>query len=84
MHFGLQFPQHISILNFANENDKIVCRFSVSGNHKRTLMEVSPSNKDVKFEGITILQFNDDNKCIKRWNQADFLDLVYQTGAMNQ
>ncbi len=40
-------------------------------------MGIPPSNKDVKFGGITILQFNDDNKCIKRWNQGDFLGLMH-------
>ncbi|MBA2266827.1 MAG: ester cyclase [Nitrosopumilus sp.] len=65
--FWSAFPgSQLSIEDIVKENNKIVSRYSISGNHKGTLMGIPPSNKDVKFGGITILQFNDDNKCIKR------------------
>jgi predicted ester cyclase len=47
-------------------------------------MRIPPSNKCVQFEGITILKFNENNKYIKRWNQADFLGLMYQIGAIKR
>jgi predicted ester cyclase len=40
---------------------RLVCRFMVmvTGKHTGTLMGIPPSNKDVQFNGITILQFNE-------------------------
>jgi len=81
--FWSAFPDsQISILEIEKENNKIVCRFSVTGNHRGTSMDIQATNKDIKLEGITILQSNDDNKCIKRWNQADSLGSMYQISAI--
>lgn len=74
----------ITIDDVIEKDDKLVCRFTVTGKHSGTLMGIPPSNKDVKFDGITILQFDENNKCTKRWNQADFLGLMYQIGAIKQ
>ncbi len=46
----------ISILDIVKENNKIVCRFSVTGNHRGTLMGNHATNKDVKFDRIKLLQ----------------------------
>lgn len=74
----------ITIDDVIEKDDKLVCRFTVTGKHTGTLMGIPPSNKDVQFDGITILQFDENDKCIKRWNQADFLGLMYQIGAIKQ
>lgn len=74
----------ITVDDIIENDDKVVCRFTLKGNHSGTLMGIPPSKKDVQFEGITILQFDENNKCIKRWNQADFLGLMYQIGAIKQ
>jgi predicted ester cyclase len=74
----------IIIDDLIEKDDKLVCRFTVTGKHTGTLMGIPPSNKDVQFNGITILQFNENDKCTQRWNQADFLSLMYQIGAIKQ
>lgn len=74
----------IIIDDVIEKDDKLVCRFTVKGNHSGTLMGIPPSNKDVQIEGITIMQFDENNKCTKRWNQADFLGLMHQIGAIKQ
>ena len=74
----------ITIDDVIEKDDKLVCRFTVTGKHLGNLMGIPPSNKDVQFDGITILQFDENNKCTKRWNQADFLGLMYQIGAIKQ
>ena len=78
------FASQITVDDIIENDDKVVCRFTLKGNHSGTLMGIPPSKKDVQFEGITILQFDENNKCIKRWNQADFLGLMYQIGAIKQ
>ena len=74
----------ITIDDVIEKDDKLVCRFTVKGNHSGTLMGIPPSNKNVQIEGITILQFDENNKCTRRWNQADFLGLMYQIRAIKQ
>lgn len=74
----------IIIDDVIEKDDKLVCRFTVKGNHSGTLMGIPPSNKDVQIEGITIMQFDENNKCTKHWNQADFLGLMHQIGAIKQ
>ena len=49
----------ILIDDLIEKDDKLVCRFMVTGKHNGTLMGIPPSNKDVQFNGITILQFNE-------------------------
>jgi steroid delta-isomerase-like uncharacterized protein len=83
--FWLSFPgSQIAIDDIIEKDEKVVCRFTVTGKHTGALMGIPPSNKDIQIEGITILQFNENSKCIKRWNQADFLGLMYQIGAIKQ
>ena len=56
----------LTIDDVIEKDDKLVCRFTVTGKHTGTLMGIPPSNKDVQFDGITILQFDENDKCIKR------------------
>ena len=74
----------ITINDVIEKDDKLVRRYTVKGKHTGTLLGIPQSSKDIQFDGITILQFNEDNKCIKRWNQADFLQLMHQIVAIKQ
>lgn len=71
----------ISIDDLLAEGDQVVCRFTLRGTHRGELMGVPGTGKDVEIAGITILRFA-DGKCVERWNQADFLGLLRQIGAV--
>jgi predicted ester cyclase len=82
--FWSAFPgSKLTVEEILSEGDKIAFRFIVAGRHMGTLMGIPSTNRDIKVEGITIMQYNENNKCIRRWNQADFLGLMQQLGAMN-
>jgi hypothetical protein len=51
----------IMIDDLIEKDDKLVCRFLVTGKHTRTFIGIPPSDKDVQFNGITILQFNEND-----------------------
>lgn len=80
--FFMAFPgSRLTIEDVVTEDDKVVCRFSLTGTHQGNFMGIPPTRKEVSFNGITILQFK-AGKCMERWSQADFLSLLQQLGAI--
>ena len=61
--------------------DKITCRFALSGRHGGPFQGLPPTGRDFSVPGITILRMSGD-RCVERWNQADFLSLMQQLGAI--
>jgi steroid delta-isomerase-like uncharacterized protein len=62
-------------------DDRIACRFVVSGVHRGPFQGVPATHKPFSLPGITILRFA-DGRCVERWSQADFLSLLQQLGVM--
>jgi steroid delta-isomerase-like uncharacterized protein len=62
-------------------DDKVVCRFVISGSHEGPFQGMPPTHRRFSLPGITILQFA-DGRCVERWSQADFLSLLQQLGAL--
>jgi steroid delta-isomerase-like uncharacterized protein len=80
--FFMAFPgSRLTIEDVVTEDDKVVCRFSLTATHQGNFMGIPPTGKEVGFAGITILQFK-AGKCMERWSQADFLSLLQQLGAI--
>ena len=80
--FHRAFPDtQILVEDLFTRADKLACRFTVSGTHKAEFMGISATDKFIKFTGITILKFI-AGKCTERWNQADFLGMLQQLGAI--
>jgi steroid delta-isomerase-like uncharacterized protein len=76
------FPDtQILVEDLFTRADKLACRFTVSGTHKAEFIGIPATDKFIKFTGITILKFF-DGKCTERWNQADFLGMLQQLGAI--
>lgn len=71
----------ITIDGTVAEGDQVACRFTLRGTHRGELMGVPASGKEVTVPGITILRFA-GGTCIERWNQADFLGMLQQIGAI--
>jgi predicted ester cyclase len=65
---------------FSHDN-KVACRFSLTGTNTGSFMGVPPTGKEVHMDGMTIIAFR-DGKCVERWSQADFLGLLQQLGAL--
>lgn len=68
---------NVTIGDIVKDNDKITCRYTTRGTHKGELMGIPPSNKSIKFSGITLLHFK-NGKCVERWTQADFQGMLKQ------
>ncbi len=58
-------------------DDKVVCRFTMTGTHHGEFLGVPPTGKAITSPGITILRFV-NGKCVERWSQADFLGVLKQ------
>ncbi len=63
------------------EGDTLVARFRLDGVHAGNLMGIPASGKSVSIAGITIMRFA-NGRCVERWNQADFLGMLQQIGAI--
>ena len=58
-------------------DDKVVCRFTLTGTHRGDFLGVAATGKPISASGITILRFA-SGKCVERWSQADFLGVLNQ------
>jgi predicted ester cyclase len=59
------------------EGNKVVCRYNLAGTHKGEFMDLHPTNKQFKVNGMTVFSFR-DAKVIERWNLVDMMSLMEQ------
>src|SRR4051812_15877731 len=59
------------------EGNKAVGRYNLAGKHKGKFMDLQPTNKQFKVNGMTIFSFH-DSKCVERWNLVDMNSLMEQ------
>ena len=59
------------------EENKVVCRYVLFGTHRGKFLEISPTNKTFRVNGMTIFYFK-DRKCVQRWNLVDMISLMEQ------
>jgi steroid delta-isomerase-like uncharacterized protein len=59
------------------EENKVVCRYVLFGTHKGEFLEMPPTNKTFRVNGMTIFYFK-DRKCVQRWNLVDMTTLMEQ------
>jgi predicted ester cyclase len=72
------FPDiRITFEDIIVEGNKVVCRYNLTGTHKGDFMDLRPTNKQFKVNGMTIFSFR-DTKCIERWNLVDMISLIEQ------
>jgi predicted ester cyclase len=57
--------------------NKAVGRYNLAGTHKGKFMDLQPTNKQFKVNGMTVFSFL-DSKCIERWNLVDMNSLMEQ------
>jgi predicted ester cyclase len=59
------------------EGNKVVCRYNLAGTHKGEFMDLQPTNKQFRVNGMTVFSFR-DGKVIERWNLVDMMSLMEQ------
>ena len=80
--FWAGFPDaQLTVADIIAEADLVACRYILRATHRGEFNGIPATGRAIQFEGITILRF-DNGRCIERWNQADFLSLLQQIGAM--
>ena len=57
------------------EGNKVACRYNLTGTHKGEFMNLQPTNKQFRVNGMTVFSFH-DTKCIERWNLVDMMSLM--------
>jgi steroid delta-isomerase-like uncharacterized protein len=63
------------------EREKLVVRYTFRGTHRGELLGVPASGAEVAMSGMTMLAFR-DGRVVERWQNADFLGLMTQIGAI--
>ena len=59
------------------EGNKVACRYYLTGTHKGEFMDLQPTDKQFRVNGMTVFSFH-DAKCIERWNLVDMMSLMEQ------
>ena len=59
------------------EGNKVACRYNLTGTHKGEFMDLQPTNKQFRVNGMTIFSFR-NAKVIERWNLVDMMSLMEQ------
>jgi predicted ester cyclase len=59
------------------EGNKVACRYNLAGTHKGEFMDLRPTDKQFRVNGMTVFSFR-DTKCIQRWNLVDMISLIEQ------
>jgi steroid delta-isomerase-like uncharacterized protein len=63
------------------EDDKVVTRWTLSGDHRGRLWGVSPTGNRISYSGITINRIADGKIC-EEWCELDLFGLMQQIGAV--
>lgn len=72
------FPDiRITFEDIIIEENKVVCRYNLAGTHKGEFLDLQPTNKQFRVNGMTVFYFR-DSKVIERWNLVDMMSLMEQ------
>ena len=78
---GRAFPDIRIIFEDLNiEGNKVAGRYYLTGTHKGEFLDLRPTDKQFKVNGMTVFSFRDE-KIIERWNLVDITSLVEQLRA---
>ena len=72
------FPDiRITFEDIIIEGNKVACRYNLTGTHKGEFMDLRPTDKQFRVNGMTVFSFR-DAKVIERWNLVDMMSLMEQ------
>jgi predicted ester cyclase len=67
----------ITFEDIISEGNRVAGRYNLAGTHKGEFMELQPTNKRFRVNGMTVFSFR-DAKVIDRWNIVDMISLMEQ------
>lgn len=80
MAFRSAFPDlHIGIDGQIAENERACTRITMTGTHKGDFLDLPPTGKSVKLQGVVISQL-EEGLILKEWELLDQLTLLQQLG----
>lgn len=59
------------------EGNKVAGRYYLTGTHKGEFLDLRPTDKQFKVNGMTVFSFRDE-KILERWNLVDIVSLIEQ------
>ena len=59
------------------EGNKVACRYYLTGTHKGEFMDLRPTDKQFRVNGMTVFSFS-NSKVVERWNLVDMVSLMEQ------
>jgi predicted ester cyclase len=59
------------------EGNKVACRYYLTGTHKGEFMDLRPTDKQFRVNGMTVFSFR-NSKVVERWNLVDMVSLMEQ------
>jgi ketosteroid isomerase-like protein len=72
---------HWEIKELFSAGDRVVARWTGTGTHRGELMGISPTDKPIKVDAISIFRVA-DGKITEEWTVWDALGLMQQVGAV--
>jgi predicted ester cyclase len=82
-YFRMMFPDlRYEIVEMKGEENKVWVRYKGYGTHLGKGWGFEPTEKEVTFEGATILYFNSEGKIIDRWGAFCFYDILFELGVV--
>jgi steroid delta-isomerase-like uncharacterized protein len=61
---------------------KVAIRWTATGTHQGTFLDVSPTGRRITFRGIEIIRIK-SGQIVERWGEWDGIDLLAQLGAVS-
>jgi len=81
--FRTAFPDlRVDVHDAIVEGDKVVVRCVARGTHQGEGINLAPTQKNVRFDGIVIARVR-NNQLVEVWNTWDFLTFYQQLGVVN-
>lgn len=59
------------------EGNRVAGRYYLTGTHKGEFLDLQPTDKRFKVNGMTVFSFRDE-KIVERWNLVDIISLIEQ------
>ena len=74
--FKLGFPDlKIKFDDILGDGDKVMCKFTVTGTHKESFLNIPATGKKIEYEEVNIVRLRDE-KIIEHWAVADIYSLL--------
>ncbi len=71
----------LTVLDQIEEGEKVVVRWSFTGTHKRELMGIAPTGKQIAMTGMSIIRLR-NGKIVEAWEEWDNLGLMQKLGIL--